>query len=258
MNVTTEGFRGGDRTSLDLPRVQEELLKAVSATGKPVVLVLTSGSALGVNWANERVSAIVQLWYPGEEGGTALADVLFGDYNPGGRLPVTFYKSVAQLPPFEDYRMAGRTYRYFEGEPLFPFGYGLSYTRFAYGKLEVPKRVKAGESVAVKVVVTNTGKVAGDEVVQLYVKHVAATVPVPIRSLQSFKRVHLEPDKKQIVSFTLTPRQLSLIDNQARRIVEPGEIEIQTGGGQIGGRVSSSQPLTARLKITGDVFLVKR
>jgi beta-glucosidase len=257
MNVTTEGFRGGDRTSLDLPRVQEELLEAVCATGKPVVLVLTSGSALGVNWANEHVAAIVQLWYPGEEGGTAIADVLFGDYNPAGRLPVTFYKSVAQLPPFEDYRMAGRTYRYFEGEPLFPFGYGLSYTRFAYGKLEVPKRVKAGESVAVKVVVANTGKVAGDEVVQLYVKHVAASVPVPIRSLQGFERVHLKPDKTEIVSFTLTPRQLSLIDNRSRRIVEPGEIEIQIGGGQIGGRVSSSQALTARLKITGDVFLVK-
>jgi beta-glucosidase len=257
MNVTTEGFRGGDRTSLDLPRVQEELLKAVCATGKPVVLVLTSGSALGVNWANDHVAAIVQLWYPGEEGGTAVADVLFGDYNPGGRLPVTFYKSVAQLPPFEDYRMAGRTYRYFEGEPLFPFGYGLSYTRFAYDKLEVPKRVKAGENVTVKVVVTNTGKVAGDEVVQLYVKHVAASVPVPIRSLQGFKRVHLKPDKTETVSFTLTPRQLSLIDNQSRRVVEPGEIEIQTGGGQIGARVSSSQVLTARLKITGDVFLVK-
>ena len=257
MNVTTEGFRGGDRTSLDLPRVQEELLEAVCATGKPVVLVLTSGSALGVNWANQHVAAIVQLWYPGEEGGTAVADVLFGDYNPGGRLPVTFYKSAAQLPPFEDYRMAGRTYRYFEGEPLFPFGYGLSYTRFAYGKLEVPKRVKAGENVVVKVVVTNTGKVAGDEVVQLYVKHVAASVPVPIRSLQGFKRVHLKADKSETVSFTVTARQLSLIDKQSRRVVEPGEVEIQTGGGQIGGRVSSSQALAARLKITGDVFLVK-
>jgi beta-glucosidase len=182
---------------------------------------------------------------------------LFGDYNPGGRLPVTFYKSVAQLPPFEDYRLAGRTYRYFEGEPLFPFGYGLSYTRFAYGKLEVPKRVKTGESVAVKVVVTNTGKVAGDEVVQLYVKHVAAAVPVPIRSLQGFKRVHLKPDKTETVSFMLTPRQLSLIDNQSRRVVEPGEIEIQIGGGQIGASVSSSQALTARLRVTGDVFLVK-
>ncbi len=257
MNVTVEGFRGGDRTSLDLPRVQEELLKAVCATGKPVVLVLTSGSALGVNWANEHVAAIVQLWYPGEEGGTAIADVLFGDYNPAGRLPVTFYKSVAQLPPFEDYRMAGRTYRYFEGELLFPFGYGLSYTRFAYGKLEVPEEVKAGETVFVKVAVTNVGEVAGDEVVQVYVKHVAASAPVAIRSLQGFKRVHLKPGQTESVSFTLTPRQLSLIDNQARRIVEPGEFEIQMGGGQIGARVSSSQALTARLKVTGDVFLLK-
>jgi beta-glucosidase len=256
MNVDVEGFKGGDRTNLDLPRVQEELLKAVVATGKPVVLVLTSGSALGVNWANEHVAAIVQLWYPGEEGGTALADVLFGDYNPAGRLPVTFYKSVAQLPPFEDYQMTGRTYRYFEGEPLFPFGHGLSYTRFAYSKLETPKQVRAGEDAIVRVSVTNSGRVAGDEVVQLYVKHVAASVPVAIRSLQGFKRVHLKPGQTQTVSFTLAPRQLSLIDNRGRRIVEPGEIEIQTGGGQVG-RGSASTPVTARLKITGDVFLVK-
>jgi beta-glucosidase len=257
MNVTVEGFRGGDRTNLDLPRVQEELLEAVVATGKPVVLVLTSGSALGVNWANEHVAAIVQLWYPGEEGGTAIADVLFGDYNPGGRLPVTFYKSVTQLPPFEDYRMAGRTYRYFEGEPLFPFGHGLSYTRFAYRKLEVPRQVTAGENVAVKITITNAGKIAGDEVVQLYVRHVAASAPVAIRSLEGFKRVHLKPGQSETVSFTLTPRQLSLIDNQSRRVVEPGECEVQIGGGQIGTPVSSSQALTARLKITGDVFLVK-
>ncbi len=256
MNVTIEGFRGGDRTSLDIPRVQEDLLEAVSATGKPVVLVLTSGSALGVNWASEHVAAILQLWYPGEEGGTALADVLFGDYNPGGRLPVTFYKSVAQLPPFEDYRMTGRTYRYFEGEPLFPFGYGLSYTRFAYGKLEAPKQVNAGDNVVAKVAVTNTGKVEGDEVVQLYVKHLAAPVPVPIRSLQGFKRVHLAPGQAETISFTLTPRQLSLID-RSRRVVEPEELEIQIGGGQIGAHVSSSQAVTARVKITGDVFLVR-
>ena len=257
MNVTVEGFRGGDRTSLDLPKVQEELLEAVAATGKPVVLVLTSGSALGVNWANEHVEAIVQLWYPGEEGGTTIADVLFGDYNPGGRLPVTFYKSVAQLPPFEDYRMAGRTYRYFEGEPLFPFGYGLSYTRFAYSRLEAPKQVKAGGKIGVKVTVANAGRVAGDEVVQLYVRHVAASASVAIRSLEGFKRVHLKPGQTETVSFTLTPRQLSLIDNQSRRVVEPGEFEVQMGGGQIGARVSSSQALNARVKITGDVFLVR-
>jgi beta-glucosidase len=130
MHVKYDGFSGGDRTNLRLPKVQENLLKTLYSTGKPIVLVLSSGSALAVNWENENIPAIVQLWYPGEEGGTALADVLFGDYNPAGRLPVTFYKSVNQLLPFEDYDMRGRTYRYFEGEPLYPFGYGLSYTKF--------------------------------------------------------------------------------------------------------------------------------
>ncbi|HKA17827.1 MAG TPA: glycoside hydrolase family 3 C-terminal domain-containing protein [Blastocatellia bacterium] len=256
MNVTTEGFKGGDRTSLDLPRVQDQLLKALVATGKPVVLVLTSGSAIGVNWANDQVPAIVQLWYPGEEGGTALADVLFGDYNPSGRLPVTFYKSVDQLPAFEDYRMAGRTYRYFGGEPLFPFGYGLSYTRFAYGRLRIPGAAKTGENLSVSVAMTNNGRIAGDEVVQLYVKHVNAAVPVPIRSLQGFKRVHLAPGQTQSVSFSLTPRQLSLIDNQSRRVVEPGEYEIHVGGGQPGSSGTSSG-LSARVKLFGDVFVVK-
>ena len=257
MNVTTPGFKGGDRTTLDLPKVQEELLRAVYATGKPVILVLTSGSALSVNWANEHVAAIVQLWYPGEEGGTALADVLLGDYNPGGRLPMTFYKSAAQLPAFEDYRMAGRTYRYFGDEVLYPFGHGLSYTSFGYRKLQTPKQINAGDTVSVNVSVANTGKVAGDEVVQLYIRHIGASVPVAIRSLQGFKRIHLRPGQAETVSFTLTPRQLSLIDSQVRRAVEPGEIEIQIGGGQIGTRISTSQVLTARLKITGSPFFVK-
>src|SRR5262249_10309497 len=180
MRVSVEGFLGGDRTSIDLPKVQERLLEAVSAAGKPVVLVLTGGGALGVNWAAEHVGAIVQLWYPGEEGGTALADVLFGDYNPAGRLPVTFYKSADQLPPFDDYRMAGRTYRYFTGEPLFRFGDGLSYSSYAYSSLQVPKQVRAGQDISVRVRVTNVGKVPGDEVVQIYVKHLSSAVPVPI------------------------------------------------------------------------------
>ena len=153
--------------------------------------------------------------------------------------------------------MAGRTYRYFASEPLFPFGYGLSYARFAYGKLEVPKQVNAGEDVIVKITVTNAGKIVGDEVVQLYVRLVMASVPVAIRSLQGFKRIHLKPGQTETVSFTLTPSQLSLIDNQSRRVVEPGEFEVQIGGGQIDQRVTSSQALTAKVKITGDVFLVR-
>src|SRR6185295_12784621 len=186
MPVKIEGFRGGDRTDLSLPKSQEALLKAVVATGKPVVVVLLSGSALAVNWANDNVPAILHAWYPGGEGGTAIADVLFGDYNPAGRLPVTFYKSVDQLPPFTDYSMAGRTYRYFKGEPLYPFGYGLSYTEFVYSNL---RSTKSADNVKVTVDVKNTGERDGDEVVQLYLTDVAASVPVPIRTLVGFDRI---------------------------------------------------------------------
>jgi beta-glucosidase len=257
MKVDVEGFRGGDRTDIRLPRVQEDLLKALRATGKPVVLVLTSGSALAVNWANENLPAILQTWYPGEEGGTALADLLFGDANPAGRLPVTFYKSVEQLPPFEDYRMAGRTYRYFTGEPLYPFGYGLSYTRFAYSKLVVPRRARAGATLTVRVRVTNAGSRPGDEVVQLYVKDVQASAPVPLRALQGFKRIRLRPGQSQLVSFTLTPRQLSVIDNEFKRVVEPGEFEISVGGAQPGTAPVSTAVLTAKMTLVGKVFAVK-
>src|SRR6266699_3642636 len=149
MKVPVEGFQGGDRVDFGIPRIQEELMQKVVALGKPVVLVLLNGSAVAVNWARDHVPAIVELWYPGQAGGTALADVLFGDYNPAGRLPVTFYKSVDQLPPFTDYSMKGRTYRYFAGEPLYPFGFGLSYTTFAYRKLSVPRQAKAGEEIKV-------------------------------------------------------------------------------------------------------------
>jgi beta-glucosidase len=170
MDVKVKGFSGGDRTDLNMPEAQEELLKSVVATGKPVVLVLINGSALAVNWAQANVAAIVEAWYPGEEGGTALADVLFGDYNPAGRLPVTFYKSVEQLPPFEDYRMEGKTYRYFRGEPLYPFGYGLSYTSFRYDNLKLnSKHYTTTQNVQLSVDVRNVGAREADEVVQLYV-----------------------------------------------------------------------------------------
>src|SRR5258705_7498326 len=184
MDVKLAGFRGGDRTDIALAGDQDEVIKEVQALGKPVVVVLLGGSALAVNWANEHVPAILDAWYPGEEGGSAIADVLFGDYNPGGRLPVTFYKSVDQLPPFTDYRMQGRTYRYFTGDPLFPFGFGLSYTTFEYDKLKLTSsRLKAGDSMKIGVEVTNSGSRSGDEVVQLYLTDVAASVPVPLRSL---------------------------------------------------------------------------
>ncbi|HST19587.1 MAG TPA: glycoside hydrolase family 3 C-terminal domain-containing protein, partial [Blastocatellia bacterium] len=235
MKVDVAGFRGGDRTDLSLPKAQEDLLKAVAATGKPIVVVLLNGSALAVNWADENVPAIIDAWYPGQEGGTALADVLFGDYNPAGRLPVTFYKSVAQLPPFEDYKMEGRTYRYFKGEPLYPFGFGLSYTKFKYDNLKMSAdKVKAGESVRVSVNVQNTGDRAGDEVVQLYVTDIAASVPVPIRALAGIKRISLKPGERQNISFTLTPKQMSIIDDAGKRVIEPGEFMVSIGGKQPG------------------------
>jgi beta-glucosidase len=235
MDVKLEGFRGGDRTKLELPKAQEELLKAVQATGKPVVLVLLSGSALAVNWANENVPAIVQAWYPGEEGGHAIADVLFGDYNPAGRLPVTFYKSADDLPPFTDYSLEGKTYRYFKGEPLYPFGYGLSYTRFKYANLRLSaKKVKPGEKVRVSVDVQNAGTREGDEVMQLYVTDVAASVRVPVRSLRGVQRIHLRPGERRRVNFTLAPADLALIDERGRRVVEPGEFRVSVGGKQPG------------------------
>jgi beta-glucosidase len=212
MKVQVPGFQGGDRVSLDLPQVQEDLLEKVTALGKPVVLVLLNGSAVAVNWAKDHVPAIVELWYPGQAGGNALADILFGDANPGGRLPVTFYKSADQLPPFDDYKMEGRTYRYFKGEPLFPFGYGLSYTSFHYGKLNVPAGVKSGAEMKVSVEVKNSGKRAGDEVVELYVKR-------EVRSLAGFERVSLKPGEKRMVEFTLSPHQLGT-----------GTVEISAGG----------------------------
>lgn len=257
MTVSVPGFKGGDRLTLDLPQPQEKLLKAVQATGKPVVVVLLSGSALAVNWANEHVKAIVEAWYPGEEGGTAIADVLFGDYNPGGRLPVTFYKSVNQLPPFEDYNMAGRTYRYFKGEPLYPFGHGLSYTTFKYNNLKLSgEKIKPQDSLQVSVEVQNAGNVAGDEVVELYVRHVKASVPVPIRSLAGFNRIHLEPKESKQVSFTLSPRQLSVIDDQGKRIVEPGDFQVEVGGKQAGfkgtANAGTTEVLSSQFAITGE------
>jgi len=235
MNVREPGFSGGDRVSIDLPARQQGLLEAVAATGKPVVLVLLSGSALAVNWANEHVPAIVQAWYPGEEGGAAVADVLFGDYNPAGRLPVTFYKSGAQLPAFDNYSMDGRTYRFFKGEPLYPFGYGLSYTRFEYSGLSVSSpRVSTADKVTVSATVANTGTREGDEVVQLYVTDVEASVRVPIRALAGVERVHLRPGERRVVSFTIEPRQLAVITDDGRTVVEPGDFKLTIGGKQPG------------------------
>ncbi|HET6146265.1 MAG TPA: glycoside hydrolase family 3 C-terminal domain-containing protein, partial [Polyangia bacterium] len=214
---------GGDRRDLALPGVQERLLQAVVATGKPTVLVLTGGSALGLEWAKANVPAILVAWYPGEEGGTAVADVLFGDYNPAGRLPVTFYRSVQDLPAFEDYAMTARTYRYFRGEPTYPFGHGRSFTTFAYRDLRIaPERGDARGGFQVGVEVANTGGRAGDEVVQLYLTDEIASAPVAIRALAGFRRVALAPGERRRVEFALDARALSFVDAAGRRRVEPG------------------------------------
>jgi beta-glucosidase len=231
MPVKEEGFSGGDRTSLDLPKPEEELLEAVVATGKPVVLVLANGSALSVNWAKEHVNAILDSWYPGEEGGAAIAQTLSGKNNPSGRLPVTFYTGVDQLPPFKDYAIKGRTYRYFEGKPLYPFGYGLSYTTFSYRGLTLPKTVKAGNPFNAEITVTNTGKLEGDEVAQLYLSF-PNVAGAPLRALRGFKRVHLKPGESQKVRFELKERALSMVSEAGEPIIAEGKYSVSVGGGQ--------------------------
>ena len=241
MPVDLEGFRGGDRTKIALPAVQENLIKEVAALGTPVVLVLLNGSALAVNWEKDHIPAIVEAWYTGQAGGTAIADVLFGDYNPAGRLPVTFYKSVDDLPPFEDYAMAGHTYRYFTGETLYPFGYGLSYTTFSVADVKTKTDYKIGDTVTISATVKNTGSMAGDEVVQVYVSDRSASVPVPIRALKGFRRIHLNPGEAQRVEFALPPEDFSVINEDNNRVNHPGTFEISIGNGQPGGEGSTTR-----------------
>jgi beta-glucosidase len=246
------GFDGGDRTSLDLPKEQEDLLKAVRATGKPLVVVLMSGSAMAVNWANENANAILKAWFPGEEGGTAIAETLAGINNPGGRLPVTFYRSVEDLPPFDDYSMMGRTYRYFEGRPLYPFGYGLSYSQFAYSHLQLSAtNLRAGDSLVVEADVKNTSQVAGDEVAQLYLSF--PNFPgAPIRALRGFKRIHLAPGETKRVHFELDARDLSCVNETGDHMVAAGTYRIHVGGGQPG---TGAPGTDAQFSIAGELKL---
>ena len=253
MGVHIEGFSGGDRTLLSLPKVQLEMLKELKATGKPVVLVLMTGSALGLEWEASNIPAIVNAWYGGQAGGTAIADVLFGDYNPAGRLPVTFYKSVNDLPDFEDYSMENRTYRYFRGEPLYPFGYGLSYTSFKYDKLEIPASIKTDGEVVIKARVKNTGKMNGDEVVQVYLSHKNPGMRVPIVALKAFSRINLKAGESKIVEFKIGPEELALVDEDGIRGVHPGEVEIWVGGCQpVAPALSQKKAVKGTLTITGD------
>ncbi len=232
MPVSEPGFLGGDRTSIDLPQPEEDLVEGVAATGRPLAVVLMNGSALAVNWINQHANAVLESWYPGEEGGTAVAETLSGKNNPAGRLPVTFYTGVDQLPHFEDYGMANRTYRYFTGKPLYPFGYGLSYTKFSYSDLNVSApTIAAGQPLGADVTVTNTGKLAGDEVVQLYLKF-PAIKGAPRIALRGFERIHLDPGASQKVHFDLKPRDLGMVTEEGDPIIAPGDYTISIGGGQ--------------------------
>jgi beta-glucosidase len=248
MKVEVPGFKGGDRTSLDLPNEEEKLLKALKATGKPLVVVLMNGSALSVNWAKDHADAILDAWYAGEEGGTAIAQTLAGWNNPAGRLPVTFYKSVNQLPAFDDYSMKNRTYRYFTGDPLYPFGYGLSYSTFEYSHLQLSTtNLEAGASLGVDVDVQNTSPRSGDEVAELYLTFPKSPY-TPIHALRGFQRLHLDSGESRQIHFALDSRDLSSVDAKGNRIVEKGTYQLTVGGGQPG---SAAPQAAATFKIKG-------
>ncbi|MCP9753456.1 glycoside hydrolase family 3 C-terminal domain-containing protein [Ferruginibacter sp. HRS2-29] len=247
MQVNFPGFNGGDRTSIMLPAVQTELMKKLNTTGKPVVFVMMTGSAIATPWEAENIPAIVNAWYGGQSAGTALADVLFGDYNPAGRLPVTFYRSDNDLAGFSNYSMANRTYRYFKGDALYPFGYGLSYTTFQYDNLLVPATIKAGKSVSVSVQVTNTGKKDGEEVVELYVANQNTGIRSPLRSLKGFQRISLKAGESKKVDFSLTADDLSVVDVNGLLKPLKGKIAISVGGGQPGVKNSTTSNVVTKM-----------
>ena len=258
MKVKVDGFSGGDRLDVKLPATQTELIKEIYKLGKPTVLVLLNGSAVAFNWENEHIPAILETWYPGQAGGTAIADVLFGDYNPAGRLPLTFYKSIDQIPAFDDYNMTGKTYRYFKGEPLYEFGFGLSYTTFEYAITQAPTEIKAGDHIQLAVNVKNTGKQDGDEIVQLYISLPDSKYPVPIRSLQGFKRIHLKSGEMKEVRFTITPDKMAAFDDNSVAQVRAGRVIVSVGGKQPDKKsIEAKKVVQKTIQVTGNTFFVE-
>jgi len=252
MKIETDGFAHGDRTHIKLPQIQEDLLKELYKTGKPVIYVNFSGSAIALNWENDNLPAIVQAFYPGEAAGTALTRLLFGDFNPSGRLPVTFYKAIEDLPDFKNYEMAGRTYRYFKGTPLYPFGYGLSYTTFSYSNLLVDEISPTQSPVTISFKLKNSGKTDGEEVVQVYISNKNSKSIVPIVSLKKFKRISLKAGEEKSVSLTLNPEDFSVFRSDASNVVEPGIYEIS-----VGGSLPDKNSVRKTIQLTGNTFAIK-
>jgi beta-glucosidase len=239
--------------NIGLPAVQKEYIKKMCMMGAKVVLVLTGGSPIALGEIEEMVEAVVFVWYPGQEGGQAVADVLFGQAAPSGKLPLTFPKSIDQLPPFEDYNMTGRTYRYATVEPLYPFGFGLSYTKFAYSGLELEKTsLQAGEVLPVCLTVTNTGQVDAEEVVQVYLSDLQASVEVPFQSLVAFQRIALKAGESKQVTFSITPQMMMLFDDDGRQKLEPGDFRLTIGGCSPSRRaqeLGAAEPVSATFKV---------
>jgi len=241
--------QNGDRDSISLPKTQVEYIKELAISGAKIVLVVTGGSPIALGEVEDLADAIIFIWYPGMEGGKAVADVLFGDISPSGKLPLTFPKSLDQLPAFDDYRMAGRTYRYMTEEPLYPFGFGLSYSKFKYDNLVLDKNeLNEGESLNLSVTVSNVGDQLAAEVVQFYISDLEASTTVPISHLVGFERVELNADSSSTIKFTLTPDMMSFFNDEGKLTLEPGEFRLEIGGcspGKRGQELGASKPVTA-------------
>ena len=257
MPVKIEGFTGGDRTTIKLPAIQTELMKALKAANIPTVFVMMTGSAIATQWESDNIPAILNAWYGGQDAGTAIADVLFGDYNPSGKLPVTFYAKDSDLPAFNSYEMKSRTYRYFNGEVLYPFGYGLSYTHFDYGTIEIPATVNTDEGIAVKVKVKNVGKIAGEEVVQLYISYPNESSHKPLFALKGFQRININPGEEKDVVIRLSPKELGLVDTDGILKVTKGTRKLYVGGTSPSKTNAEKLPIVEKeFQVMGDDYII--